>query len=277
MTRAMSRMVLVAALMWMTTAVSLAQTTAIQETKAFEVLAISGSQLVVRFPEGTREVTVPADFRFNVNGQMLSLQQLKVGMKGTAAITTRTTVTPVTVTEVKNGTVAVRSGSTLIVRTDNDVKMFTQDEIDKRGIRIFREGQPAQLSQFREGDRITATIITAAPPKVVTEKEVEATLAASKASASGAAPAGATATTAKPAATTTTTAKPAAAPAASSTAATSAPAARTTPAPASQTAPTATSGRTLPATASSWPLVGLTSAALLAMGLALTIRRRFAR
>ena len=35
----------------------------------------------------------------------MSVRELKPGMKGTATITTRTTVTPVTVTEVKNGTV----------------------------------------------------------------------------------------------------------------------------------------------------------------------------
>ena len=53
-------------------------------------------QLVVRLPEGTRELTVPDDFRFIVDGQPLSVRELKAGMKGTATITTRTTVTPVT-------------------------------------------------------------------------------------------------------------------------------------------------------------------------------------
>ena len=66
---------------------------------------MDGNTLVVRLPEGTRELTVADDFRFIVNGQPLSVRELKAGMKGTATITTRTTVTPVTVTEVKNGTV----------------------------------------------------------------------------------------------------------------------------------------------------------------------------
>ena len=106
MTRAMSRMVLAAAVVCLTAVVSLAQqTTTSTETKTFEVLAVDGNQLVVRLPEGTRELTVPDDFRFTVNGQQLSVRELKPGMKGTATITTRTTVTPVTVTEVKNGTV----------------------------------------------------------------------------------------------------------------------------------------------------------------------------
>ena len=89
-----------------TAAVSLAQqTTTSTETKTFEVLAVSGNTLDVRLPEGTRELTVPDDFRFTVNGQQLSVHEMKPGMKGTATITTKTTVTPVTVTEVKNGTV----------------------------------------------------------------------------------------------------------------------------------------------------------------------------
>jgi thiamine pyrophosphokinase len=80
--------------------------------KSFEVLAVDGNTLVVRLPEGTRELTVADDFRFIVNGQPMSVKELKPGMKGTAAITTKTTVTPVTVTEVKSGTVVVRSNRT---------------------------------------------------------------------------------------------------------------------------------------------------------------------
>ena len=41
----------------------------------------------------------------------------------------------------------------------------------------MRSGKPAQMSDFRQGDRLTATIITSKPPTVVTEKEVQATLA----------------------------------------------------------------------------------------------------
>ena len=84
---------------------------------------MDGNLLVVRLPEGTRELTVPDDFRFIVNGQPLAARELKAGMKGTATITTKTTVTPVTVTEVKNGTVVMRSGSNIIVRTDEGVRV----------------------------------------------------------------------------------------------------------------------------------------------------------
>jgi len=262
MTNVMSRMVLAAAIVCVTAAASLAQTTATtSETKSFEVIATYGNTLVVRLPEGTRELTVPADFRFTVNGKQLSLQELQPGMRGTATIPTRTTVTPVTVTEVKGGTVVERSGSMIIVRTAEGVRSFTQGEVDKRGVKLIREGKPAELSQFRPGDQISATIITSLPPRVLTEKEVQA-IVPTAAATSGAAPAAAPARPPSAAAASS-------APTASSAAAAPS-AARTASAPATQNQ----TASTLPKTASEWPLFALASALLLAMGLALTIRRR---
>ena len=253
MSRAMSRLVLAAAAVCLTAVTSLAQqSTASSENKTFEVIAVDGNQLVVNLPEGTREITVPAGFLFTINGKQMPVQQLTPGMKGTATIPTKTTVTPVTVTQVKNGTVAVRSGSTIIVRTDEGVRSFSQGEVDKRGVKIMRDGKAVQLSELREGDRLSATIITSQPPKVVTEKDVTATLAtAAKASAGT---------------------PPPAAPAAQPTPVSAPVAARE---PAAQ-APAAAPARTLPKTASSWPLLGLASVLLLAIGFALSVRRRFA-
>jgi hypothetical protein len=261
-------MAMAAAMVCLTAVTSPAQTTTSSQTKNFEVLAVYGNQLDVRLPEGTRELTVPDDFRFTVNGQQMSVHELKPGMKGTATITTRTTVTPVTVTEVKNGQVVVKSSAGIIVRTGEGVKSFTQGDVDKRGVKIVRDGQPVELSELREGDRLSAVIITSLPPKVMTQREVNATLAAAKASGGGA-----------PAA-----AAPAAAPARSASSTGSAASSRTT-APPSSTAPSGSSGsstqsasaaRTLPKTASSWPLVLLASALSLALGFALTLRRRLA-
>jgi hypothetical protein len=244
MRSAIVRSVFAAALVCAAAVASQAQTTATStETKTFEVLAVDGNQLVVRLPEGTRELTVADDFRFTVDGQQLGVRQLKTGMRGTATITTRTTVTPVTVTEVKNGTVAMQTGSSIIVRTDEGLKSFTQGDIDKRGVKIIRAGKPAQVSDFRQGDRLSATIITSMPPRVVTEQEVQATLAKAGPAGSAAAPR---------------------------------PASAASSAPAGGASASASGGgaRTLPKTASQWPLLGFASAISLAMGLALTLRRR---
>ena len=69
MTRAIVRMVLCGALVCSTAAVTLAQTSTTSETKKFQVISVDGNQLVVRLPEGTRELTVPDDFRFTVDGK----------------------------------------------------------------------------------------------------------------------------------------------------------------------------------------------------------------
>src|SRR5207344_2340232 len=84
---------------------SQAQTTTKTEVRKFEVIAVDGNNLTVRNENGTQQYTVPDDFRFTVDGKKLSVKQMKPGMKGTATVTTKTTVWPVTVTEIKEGTV----------------------------------------------------------------------------------------------------------------------------------------------------------------------------
>jgi hypothetical protein len=242
------------------------QTSTTSESKTFEVIAVDGNQLVVNLPEGTREITVPDDFRFNIDGKQMSVNELKPGMKGTATITTRTTVTPVTVTEVKNGTVMQTSGGSIIVRTDDGIKLFTQGDVDKRGVKIMRSGKPATVADFRTGDTLSATIVTSKPPQIVTEKDVQATLArAPEPAAAPPAPA-----TAAPAAVSSELPPPAPA-AVSSEPPPPAPAASTTPAQSEFPSSARTQENS-----SVWPLVGLGLGLLVVVAL-IVWRRRLAR
>jgi LPXTG-motif cell wall-anchored protein len=237
MSRTTIRVVMAAVAVSCTAAASTAQTTTTStKTKTFEVIAANGNDLVVKLPEGTREITVPDNFRFTVDGQQLAARDLKPGMKGTATITTNTTVTPVVVTEVKNGEVVQASGSSLLVRTEQGFKNFTEGEADKRGIKIVKDGAPAKFSDFHAGDRLSATIVTTHPPKVMTQQQVNATLAK-------------------------------AAPAAETASARSTSGAAPVPA-------TAAEHRKLPKTGSAWPLLALASILSVAIGLTLTLRRR---
>jgi len=247
MSRVMKKVAMAVAIVGWTSIAALAQQSTTSQSKAFEVISVQGNQLVVSLPEGTKELTVPDNFRFTVNGKQLSVSELRPGMKGMATITTTTTSTPVTVTEVKNGTVAYSAGSTIIVRTDDGIKSFTQGEIDKRGVKIMRAGKPAQISDFRQGDKLSATIITSMPPKVVTEQEVNAELS----SAGGGSGGGSAARATSPSS-----------------------AGSTGSAPAGNLASSPRPARTLPKTASQLPSFALASLVALTIGLGLTIRRR---
>lgn len=218
------------------------ETSTSSQVKNFEIVTVEGNQLVVKLPEGTKELTVPDDFRFTVNGKQVPVSELKPGMKGTATITTQTTVTPVSVTEVKNGTVFERSAGMITVQTAEGFKRFSQGDLDKRGVKIVKDGKPVNLDDLNKGDKLSATIVTSKPPRTMTKQEVQA-------SVSEAAP---PAMAAKPAASAAGTSGSAAAPA---------------------TAAAAAPAKTLPKTASSWPLLALLSGLSLATGLGLTIRR----
>jgi hypothetical protein len=252
-----SCLMLASVLVILTAGVSSAQTTASTEVKKFEVIAVDGNDLVVRLPEGTRQINVPPGFVFTVNGKPLSVSDLRPGMSGTATITTTTTVTPVTVTEVKSGTVALVSGTAVYVRTPEGVRLFTQSELDKRGVKIFVDGKPRAVSELHEGNKLTATIITTKPPSIVTEKEVQATLAKTGAAPAAPAAAAAPAPAAAP--------RPAPAPSAAQ-------AAPPAAAPAQQ--PVATTARRLPSTAGPLPTVALAGLVSLAIGAFATRRRR---
>jgi hypothetical protein len=176
-------------------------TTTSVDVRNFEVIQVEGNQLVVRDERGTNEYTVPDDFRFTVDGKKMSVSELKPGMKGTATVTTTTTIKPVVITEIRQGTVLDIGPGSLTVRDEGDGlrKRFTLTQLNDRGIQILKDGKVVHLSQINKGDVLTATVVSQGPPVVVTEQEVQATLAKTPATPAptAATPAPADATTAK--------------------------------------------------------------------------------
>ena len=147
------------------------------EVIKFEVISVDGNTLVVKDQTGAREVTVPEDFRFTVDGKSMSVHELTPGMKGTAQITTTTVVRPVYVTTVRKGTVVKRVRDTVYVKVeDGSTRKFTKSELEQRGIQVIIDGKPVRLAELKGGDMLTATIVTSAPPQVLTTKDVQAVL-----------------------------------------------------------------------------------------------------
>ena len=164
-----------------TTGASLAQTKTTIDLRNFEVIAVEGNRLVYRDQKGTHEITVPDGFRLNVDGKQMAVKELKPGMKGTATVTNTTTTTPVTVTDIKEGVVVSTTATSVLVRgTDGVQRRFTQSELDKRGIEMFKDGRLIKISQLNPGDQVRGTIISSQPPTIVTETQVDAKLAQAK-------------------------------------------------------------------------------------------------
>ena len=155
------------------------QTTTTVDVRNFEVIAVDGNHLILRDERGTNEYTVPGDFVFTVDGKKMTVADLKAGMKGQATVTTTTTITPVVVTELRSGMVLGTGFNSVMVldRTDNVRKKFTQDQVNARGLQIYKDGKVVPVAQLNKGDEITATVVSQKAPEVVTEREVEATLA----------------------------------------------------------------------------------------------------
>jgi len=229
-------------------AVAVAQQSTTTRTVNFEIVSVNGTTIVYKdMGTGqTKEYVAQPDARFTMDGKEMGLSDLKPGMKGSATVTTTTTTHPVVVTEVRNATVLAVAGNAIIVKmADGTNRQFTQADVEKRNAKLYRDGQEVALSQFRPNDHLSATIVTDAPPRVVSSSDVKAMVKSEP--------------------------KPAAA-------ASSAPApAASTSASAPEAAPAAEHHAKLPKTASSVPAAGALGVLLVSLGLALTIRRRFAR
>jgi len=102
----------------------------------------------------------------------------------------------------------------LIVKDDGDGirKRFTQAQLNDRGIKIIKDGRVVPIANLKQGDEITATIVTAGPPVVMTEQEVQATLAQAGTAATATAPPAAAKSDTAAATTTSTATAPATAP-----------------------------------------------------------------
>ena len=214
------------------------------QTRQFEIVSVDGNKVVVKGEQGYREITVADDFRLSVDGRAVGVRELKAGMKGTATITTTTTSTPVTVTQVRDGVVMQKTGNSIVVRTADGIRMFSEGDAAQRGVRILRDGQPLAFTDLNTGDHLTATIVTTHPPKVMTQQQVAASMSSTPGAALEAPRRMAAAT-------------PVAAPGAP---------------PAPSAAPEAPSE--LPKTASPLPLIALVGAGSTLLGLTLTMLRR---
>jgi len=151
---------------------STAAGTATQTTKTErgEVVYVSGNDLVVRTEDGQIRhfPNVPDSVRITVDGQQLSVHDLKVGMKVQRTITTTTTPKMVTTVKTVTGKVWHVSPPNSVILTLEDGKN-QEFKIPKNQTFVIN-GQTLDAFGLRPGMVITATKIVEVPEEVITQQ-----------------------------------------------------------------------------------------------------------
>src|SRR4051812_13037070 len=125
------------------------------------VAAVEGNDVLVRMSSGGfRNFIVPESRVFSIDGQDVSVHDLKPGTKLTATVTTTTTPVTERTTTVGTGKVWYVSGNTVILTLpNNENRMYKVKEDYKFNV----HGQPASVHDLRKGMVISAEKIVEEP------------------------------------------------------------------------------------------------------------------
>jgi hypothetical protein len=135
------------------------------DTRHTTVAYIEGNHLVVRLADGSLEaIRIPPEERFNIEGQKLTLHELKPGMTLTDEIFTTEKPMMVKTVEITEGKVFYAGPRRLTIHTkEGEVVDYKIPE----WATIIINGQEEALHSLRRGQTITATITTEEPMTVI--------------------------------------------------------------------------------------------------------------
>ena len=135
------------------------------DTRNSTVAYIEGDHLVVRLEDGRLEaMRIPSEERFNIDGQKLSLQELKPGMVLTDETISTSRPVVVKTVEIHDGTVWYAGPRRLLIKTQEG-KMVDYNVPEWATIKM--NGEMESLHQLKRGTHITATITTEEPTIIV--------------------------------------------------------------------------------------------------------------
>ena len=127
------------------------------EVKRGTVLAAGRNKVLVREPSGDDHLyTVPEDFRVNVDGRDVPVDQLKPGTELIATITTVTRPRTVQTTQVIRGTVWQVVGKSIMVTLESGER---RQSVVPEGFKFNVNGEEKGVSELTRGMKLSATII----------------------------------------------------------------------------------------------------------------------
>jgi hypothetical protein len=178
------------ALLVLAAGAALAQAGGPRDLRQIKVVSVDGNTVVVWDQFGGQEYTVPDGYRFTMDGKQVGASDLKPGMEASAEVQkgTGVSVRPVHITEIKMGTVVSQVGRSVTVKDENGaIHRFSQSEADDRGVRLVMDDKPMRLSELQAGDTLSATIVSADQPEILTAADVEAEISGEAAAGADAA------------------------------------------------------------------------------------------
>lgn len=139
------------------------------DTRNTTVAHIEGNHLVVKLADGALEaIRIPPEERFNIEGQKLTLHELKPGMTLTDEVFTTERPMMVKTVEITEGKVFHASPRRLVIHTkEGEVVDYRVPE----WATIIINGQERSLHELRQGQTITATITTEEPMRVIEQEK----------------------------------------------------------------------------------------------------------
>ncbi|HTQ96877.1 MAG TPA: hypothetical protein VMH89_08725 [Candidatus Acidoferrum sp.] len=154
-----------------------------------EVVLVQGNDLVVKMADGKIRhfPNVPNSVRVSVNGKLLSVHDLKPGMKLERTITTTTTPETIKTVQTVTGTVWNVMPPTSVILTLEDGK--NQRFKIPKGQKFNINGQMTDAFGLQPGMKVTATKIVESPEEVVTQNtQIKGTMPAPAQKVAAAAP-----------------------------------------------------------------------------------------
>ena len=147
-----------------------AQTVTTLEIHDGTVIYVHENTVVVEMSDGSaRVIDVDPDFRFDVGGMKVAANQLVVGTKLKAKVTTTATPRVVKVTEVKSGTILSIVGQNITIRTPEGTKMFKDIPSDF----VFKvHGKDVPINKITVGMKLSATVVIE-EVETVTDRDVK--------------------------------------------------------------------------------------------------------
>ncbi len=126
------------------------------EVKRGTVLYSKGNSVMVREPSGDMFYTVPEDFRVNIDGRDVPVDQLEPGTELIATITIITRPRTVQTTQVIRGKVWEVAGNSLMVTMEDGEQ---RQAVVPAGFKFIVDGEEKGVNELTRGMKLSATII----------------------------------------------------------------------------------------------------------------------